>query len=85
MELVERYNAPMVRLARMFVPSDAVAEDVAQEAWLGVLNGIGRFEGRSSLKTWIFRILVNRARTRGVRLKSLNHGLIKGDSHGYAA
>ena len=66
-ELVERYQASMVRLARTFVPSDAVAEEVAQEAWLGVLNGIDRFEGRSSLKTWIFRILVNRARTRGVR------------------
>jgi RNA polymerase sigma-70 factor (ECF subfamily) len=67
MELVERYHAPMVRLARTFVPSDAVAEEVAQEAWLGVLNGIDRFEGRSSLKTWIFRILVNRAVTRGTR------------------
>jgi len=66
-ELVERYHSPMVRLARTFVPSEAVAEEVTQEAWLGVLNGIGRFEGRSSLKTWIFRILVNRARTRGVR------------------
>lgn len=67
MTLVERYNAAMVRLARNFVPSQAVAEDVAQEAWLGVLNGIGRFEGRSTLKTWIFRILVNRAKTRGER------------------
>jgi RNA polymerase sigma-70 factor, ECF subfamily len=67
MELVERYHAALVRLAQSFVSSRAVAEDVAQEAWLGVLNGIGRFEGRSSLKTWIFRILVNRAKTRGVR------------------
>src|SRR5205085_2307294 len=57
----------MVRLARTFVPSRAVAEEVAQETWLGVLNGIDRFEGRSSLKTWIFRILLNRAKTRGER------------------
>ena len=67
MELVERYHGALVRLARSFVPSQAVAEDVAQETWLGVLNGIDRFEGRSSLKTWIFRILVNRAKTRGQR------------------
>lgn len=67
MELVELYHASMVRLARTFVPSEAIAEEVAQETWLGVLNGLDRFEGRSSLKTWIFRILVNRARTRGVR------------------
>lgn len=67
MTLVERYNAAMVRLALSFVPSRAVAEEVTQEAWLGVLNGIDRFEGRSTLKTWIFRILVNRAKTRGER------------------
>jgi RNA polymerase sigma-70 factor, ECF subfamily len=67
MELVERYHSSMVRVARSFVSSDAVAQEVAQEAWLGVLNGIDRFEGRSSLKTWLFRILVNRARTRGAR------------------
>jgi RNA polymerase sigma-70 factor, ECF subfamily len=67
MELVERHHAALVRLAQSFVSSRAVAEDVAQETWLGVLNGIDRFEGRSSLKTWIFRILVNRAKTRGER------------------
>ncbi|HKP89248.1 MAG TPA: sigma-70 family RNA polymerase sigma factor [Thermoleophilaceae bacterium] len=67
MELVERYHGALVRLAQSFVPSRAVAEEVAQETWLGVLNGIDRFEGRSSLKTWIFRILVNRAKTRGER------------------
>jgi RNA polymerase sigma-70 factor, ECF subfamily len=67
MELVERYHGALVRLARSFVSSQAVAEEVAQETWLGVLNGIDRFEGRSSLKTWIFRILVNRAKTRGER------------------
>jgi RNA polymerase sigma-70 factor (ECF subfamily) len=67
MELVERHHAALVRLAQSFVSSRAVAEEVAQETWLGVLNGIDRFEGRSSLKTWIFRILVNRAKTRGER------------------
>jgi RNA polymerase sigma-70 factor, ECF subfamily len=67
MELVERHHAALVRLARSFVSSRAVAEEVAQETWLGVLNGLDRFEGRSSLKTWIFRILVNRAKTRGER------------------
>jgi RNA polymerase sigma-70 factor (ECF subfamily) len=66
-ELVERLHPSLVRLALSFVPSRAVAEDVAQETWLAVLRGLDGFEGRSSLKTWIFRILVNRAKTRGVR------------------
>ncbi len=65
--LVERYGPAMLRLAMTFVPSRAVAEEVVQEAWLGVLNGISRFEGRSSLKTWLFRILTNVAKTRGER------------------
>ncbi len=65
--LVEQYHPAMVRLATAYVPSYAVAEEVAQEAWLGVLNGLARFEGRSSLKTWIFRILTNIAKTRGAR------------------
>ncbi len=57
----------MLRLALSFVRNRAVAEEVVQETWLGVLNGLDRFEGRSSLKTWIFRILTNRAKTRGER------------------
>ncbi|TML60777.1 MAG: sigma-70 family RNA polymerase sigma factor [Actinobacteria bacterium] len=57
----------MLRVARMYVSSRAVAEEVVQEAWVAVLDGIGRFEGRSSLKTWIFRILTNIAKTRGQR------------------
>ena len=65
--VVERYHAPMVRLAMSFVATRATAEEVAQEAWLGVLRGLERFEGRSSLKTWIFRILTNTAKTRAVR------------------
>src|SRR2546427_12767017 len=65
--LMREYGAGMLRVARTFVSSRAVAEEVVQEAWLGVLRGLGRFEGRSSLKTWIFRILANVARTRGER------------------
>jgi RNA polymerase sigma-70 factor (ECF subfamily) len=67
MDLVARWSPSMLRVARTYVPSRAVAEEVVQEAWLGVLTGIGRFEGRSSLRTWVFSILVNRARTRGER------------------
>jgi RNA polymerase sigma-70 factor, ECF subfamily len=67
MALVDRYGSSMLRLARTFVPSHAVAEEVVQEAWLGVLRGLERFEQRSSLKTWIFRILTNVAKTRGER------------------
>jgi RNA polymerase sigma-70 factor, ECF subfamily len=65
--LVREYGASMLRVAGMYVGSRAVAEEVVQEAWVAVLNGIGRFEGRSSLKTWIFRILTNIAKTRGQR------------------
>jgi len=65
--LVERYQAAMLRLAVTFVRDRAVAEEVVQETWVGVLGGIDRFEGRSTLKTWIFQILSNRARTRAVR------------------
>lgn len=65
--LVERYHTQLTRLALLYVPDRAAAEDVAQETWMGVLRGLERFEARSSLKTWIFRILVNRARTRGSR------------------
>jgi len=67
MELVKRYNASLLRVAQMYVPTRSLAEEVVQETWLGVLNGIDRFEGRSSLKTWIFRILTNIAKTRAQR------------------
>src|ERR1700704_34016 len=67
MGLVEELGPTLLRVARMYVPSTAVAEEVVQETWLGVLKGIDRFEGRSSLKTWLFRILTNRAMTRGTR------------------
>ena len=65
--LVEQWSPTMFRLARSFVDSPQSAEDVVQEAWLGMLSGLAKFEGRSSLRTWTFTILVNRARTRGAR------------------
>ena len=65
--LVERYNGSMLRLAASFVPSRAVAEEVVQDTWLAVLRGLSAFEGRASLRTWMFTILVNRARTTGTR------------------
>jgi RNA polymerase sigma-70 factor, ECF subfamily len=65
--LVGRYQQPMLRLARSFAPSQAVAEEAVQDTWLGLVRGIERFEGRSSFKTWLFAILVNRARSAGAR------------------
>jgi RNA polymerase sigma-70 factor (ECF subfamily) len=65
--LVRRHHAAMLGLAATFVPSFAVAEEVVQDTWLGALRGISGFQGRSSVKTWLFRILVNRARSAGVR------------------
>jgi RNA polymerase sigma-70 factor, ECF subfamily len=65
--LVDEHGPTMLRVARLYTPTAAVAEEVVQEAWVGVIKGIDRFEGRSSLKTWIFRILTNTAKTRGVR------------------
>jgi RNA polymerase sigma-70 factor (ECF subfamily) len=66
-ELVGRHHRSLVRLARTFVRSDALAEEVAQDTWCAVMTGIERFQGRSSLKTWIFSICVNKARTRAER------------------
>jgi len=65
--LVDRHQAALVRVARQYVPTQEIAEDVAQEAWLGLLRGLDSFEGRSSLRTYLFRIVMNLARTRGVR------------------
>lgn len=66
-DLVDRFHPMMLAVARTHVKTQAAAEEVAQDAWVGVLNGLDRFEGRSSLKTWILRILVNNAITRGVK------------------
>jgi RNA polymerase sigma-70 factor, ECF subfamily len=66
-ELVRRYHPTLVKVARYYVASAASAEDVAQDTWIAVLKGAEKFEGRSSFKTWLLRICVNRARTSGVR------------------
>lgn len=66
-QLVSRHHAAMLRLASSFVSSPAIAEEVVQDTWLGVLRGIDGFAGRSSFRTWLLRILVNRARSTGVR------------------
>ncbi len=63
--VVEQLNGPLLRLARLYVPNVAAAEEVVQETWLGVLRGLDRFEARSSFRTWVFRIATNRAMTRG--------------------
>ena len=66
-ELVARHGGTMLHVAMTFVRERATAEEVVQDAWLGLLDGLDRFEARASLRTWLFRILVNRARTRAVR------------------
>jgi len=66
-QLVDEWSPAMLRFARSFVDSPQSAEDVVQDTWLGMLNGLARFEGRSSLRTWAFSILAKRATTRGVR------------------
>jgi len=65
--LVERYSDSMLRVASAYVPNRAVAEEVVQDTWLAALRGLDAFQGRSSLRTWLFSILVNRARTTGTR------------------
>jgi RNA polymerase sigma-70 factor (ECF subfamily) len=64
--LVDRYQQPMLRFAHSLVSNRAVAEEAVQDTWMGVVRGLERFEGRSSFKTWLFRILANRARSAGV-------------------
>ena len=66
-ELVARYQPSLVRLARYYVKTEASAEDVAQDTWIAVMRGLEKFEGRSSFKTWLFRIAANRARKTGTR------------------
>ena len=66
-EIVDGWSPTMLWVARSFVSTDASAEEIVQEPWLAVARGLDRFEGRSSLRTWVFRILSNQAKTRGVR------------------
>src|SRR3954453_18923472 len=65
--LVNRYHESLRRVARAYVSTDAVAEEVVQETWLAAIDGLDRFEQRAGLKTWLFHILANKAKTRGVR------------------
>ena len=81
-DLVNAYSSSLLRLAQDFVRTRAVAEEVVQETWLAVLNGIDRFEGRSSLKMWVYRILVNKAKTRGVReARTVPFSALAADEH----
>jgi len=80
MMLVEEHQAAMLRIARMYVSSRAVAEEVVQEAWLGIVKGLDRFQGRSSLRTWMYRIVANVAKTRGQREgRSIPFSALAGD------
>jgi RNA polymerase sigma-70 factor (ECF subfamily) len=80
-ELIDRYQSSMLSLAQRYVRSRSVAQEVVQETWLSVLKGIDRFEERSSLKTWLFRILVNQAKSRGVReSRNVPFSALDGDS-----
>jgi RNA polymerase sigma-70 factor (ECF subfamily) len=79
-ELVRRYQGTLLTVARAHVPSLAVAEEVVQETWIAVLQGIDRFEMRSSFKTWLVRICINKAKTRGVReARSVPEASLRGD------
>jgi RNA polymerase sigma-70 factor (ECF subfamily) len=69
--LVERHGGPLLRLAGLFLRDPSAAEEIVQDTWVAVLDGLSGFEGRSSFKTWLFRILANRARTRAVRDRRL--------------
>jgi RNA polymerase sigma-70 factor, ECF subfamily len=65
--LIGRHNQALFYVARSFVPTDAIAEEVVQDTWMAVVRGLSKFEGRSSIKTWLVRIAVNRARSTGTR------------------
>jgi RNA polymerase sigma-70 factor, ECF subfamily len=81
--LVEALHGSMLRLAMVHVGNRAVAEEVVQDAWVGVLRQLGRFEGRSSLKTWVLRIVSNRAKTRAVReRRTVPFSALPGDQDG---
>jgi RNA polymerase sigma-70 factor, ECF subfamily len=66
-QLVDRYTPAMLRVARDYVPTHQIAEEVVQEAWIALLKGIAKFEGRSSVRTWLFTVMINIAKTRGIR------------------
>src|SRR5882757_201038 len=66
-QLVDRHTLSMLRVARGYVPSREIAEEVVQETWIALLKGLDKFEGRSSLRTWLFAVMINIAKARGVR------------------
>jgi RNA polymerase sigma-70 factor, ECF subfamily len=81
--LVSEWSRPMLTLARSFVSTEASAEEVVQETWLAVIKGLDRFEGRSALRTWVYRILVNTAKSRGVKEhRTLPWSSVAGDDAG---
>lgn len=81
--LVNEWSRPMLTLARSFVSTEASAEEVVQETWLAVVKGLDRFEGRSALRTWVYRILVNTAKSRGVKEhRTLPWSSVAGDDAG---
>ncbi len=81
--IVSEWSRPMLALARSFVSTEASAEEVVQETWLAVIKGLDRFEGRSALRTWVYRILVNTAKTRGVKEhKTLPWSTVAGEDAG---
>jgi RNA polymerase sigma-70 factor (ECF subfamily) len=82
-DLVGEWSRPMLTLARSFVSTEASAEEVVQETWLAVIKGLDRFEGRSALRTWVYRILVNTAKSRGVKEhRTLPWSSVAGDDAG---
>ena len=66
-ELVDRHSPSMLRVARGYVPSHEIAEEVVQETWIALLKGISKFEGRSTIRTWLFTVMINIAKARGIR------------------
>lgn len=85
MMLVEQHQAAMLRIARMYCSSRAVAEEAVQEAWLGIVKGLDRFEGRSSLRTWMYRIVANIAKTRArTEGRSVPFSSLAGEEEGNA-
>jgi RNA polymerase sigma-70 factor (ECF subfamily) len=81
--LIDGWSGSMLRMARMHVPTDSVAEEVVQETWLAVLTGLARFRGESSLRTWVYRILLNQAKTRGIReRRTVPFASLTGDEDG---
>jgi RNA polymerase sigma-70 factor (ECF subfamily) len=66
-ELVDQHTPSLLRVARSYVPSHQIAEEVVQETWIALVKGIATFEGRCSLRTWLFTVMINIAKTRGVR------------------